>query len=119
MKVRRIHHHVRLALKKRQKEILLDVVDHRRRETDCGYLAEETPSLKEDKEDKDTANDSEDDFVYIDIQGQLSRPSNNDHSTDDIAVISPSASPSEASNVIMSAPWVETARMRRLLTMPF
>ena len=99
MKVRRIHHHVRLALKKRQKEILLDVVDHRRRETDCGYLAE-APFKKEDKEDKDAANDSEDDFVYIDIQGQLSRPSNNDHSTDDIAVISPSASPSEASNVI-------------------
>jgi len=98
MKVRRIHHHVRLALKKRQKEILLDVVDHRRRETDCGYLAEEAPFKKEDKEDKDAANDSEDDFVYIDIQGQLSRPSNKDHSTDDIAVISPSASPSEASN---------------------
>jgi len=91
MKVRRIHHHVRLALKKRQKEILLDVVDHRRGETDCGYLAEVAPP-RDDLEDD--ANNSDDDFVYIDIQGQLSRPSNDDS----VEVASSSASPSKGTN---------------------
>jgi len=65
MKVRRIHHHVRLALEKRQKQILLDVVDHRRGESACGYLdADERIRVE-----KEVADDSEDDFVYIDVQG--------------------------------------------------
>jgi len=71
MKVRRIHHHVRLALQKRQKQLLLNVVDHRKRETDQGYL-EEAPTQEEPTQE--TANnasgeESEDDFVYIDVQG--------------------------------------------------
>ena len=74
MKVRRIHHHVRLALQKRQKQLLLNVVDHRKRETDQGYL-EEAPAQEEPTQDsQNTANnasgeESEDDFVYIDVQG--------------------------------------------------
>ena len=65
MKVRRIHHHVRSALKKRQKQILLDFVDHGRGENDGGFLVdgdEETssPSSRHDS--------VEDDFIYIDLQ---------------------------------------------------
>jgi len=66
MKVRRIHHHVRSALKKRQKQILLDFVDHGRGENDGGFLVdgdEETSSPPSSRHDS-----VEDDFIYIDLQ---------------------------------------------------
>lgn len=72
MKVRRIHHHVRLALKKRDKQILLEFVDHGQSENDGGFLADETsspPSRRDSVED-----DDDDDFIYIDLQ----RPSTAD-----------------------------------------
>ena len=69
MKVRRIHHHVRLALKKRQKQILLDFVNHSKN-NDEGLLEDETrresnvPTNSKSKPDDDDDND----FVYIDLQ---------------------------------------------------
>ena len=65
MKVRRIHHHVRLALKKRDKQILLNFVDHDRSENDGGFLADETSSPPSRR---DSVEDDDDDFIYIDLQ---------------------------------------------------
>jgi len=78
MRVRRIHHHVRLALKKRQKQLLLNVVDHRKRATDQGYLEEAPPRPEETIKDTTKEEDSEDDFVYIDVQGLGTRSDDHD-----------------------------------------
>jgi len=84
MRVRRIHHHVRMALKKRQKQILLDVVDHNRKAEDRGFLLDDednesatsSTSTRENNQLEDSgivkeeefAEVDEDDFVYIDFQ---------------------------------------------------
>lgn len=67
MKVRRIHHHVRLALKKRQKEILLTIVNHENPDNEAIGLLEE--GLEDEGRGREkTDEDDEDDFVYIDLQ---------------------------------------------------
>ena len=97
MRVRRIHHHVRMALKKRQKQILLDVVDHNRKAEDSGFLLDDEDnqsatsptSTRENNQLEDSgivkeeefAVVDEDDFVYIDFQ----RPTESrDGSLDDL-----------------------------------
>jgi len=66
MRVRRIHHHVRLAMKKRERQILLDIVDHQR--NDVGLLGGNNDEDAVATKSGNLEDDDENDFVYIDLQ---------------------------------------------------
>lgn len=76
MRVRKIHHHVRRALDRKDKQVLLDFVDHRRE--DALLLTDERqsgPGARRESSDSEATKTSEDEVDYIELHRRPSTPS--------------------------------------------